>query len=103
MLWGHLVKLQPMFPDTCYMSMRVCSDSMAMFTRMTLQIILSDYYVTLLGKHVYMCGERTGACEDEKDKDRRTLLNSMRDSLWNGVSEVWPGKVKCLSRAAGNG
>lgn len=73
-----------------------------MFTRIAMQIILSDYYVTSLGKHVYMCGEGIGACEDEKEKDRRTLLNSIRDSLWNGVSEVWPGKVKCLSRAAGS-
>lgn len=42
MLWGHLVKFPPMSPDTCYVSMGVCSVSMAMFTRMTMQIILSD-------------------------------------------------------------
>lgn len=41
------------------------------------------------------------AYEDEKEKDR-TLLNSITDSLWNGVSEVWPGKVKCRSKAAGS-
>lgn len=72
---------------------------MAMFTRMAVQIILSDFYVTWLEKHVYMGDEGIRVCENEKKKDG-TLLNSIRDSLWNGVSEVWPGKVKCLSRAA---
>lgn len=69
MLWGHFLKLPPMFPDTCYLSMRVCSVSMAMFTRMVTQIILSDYYVTSLGKHVYVCGE---GLELMKMKKRKT-------------------------------
>lgn len=58
--------------------------------------------MTLLEKHAYMYGEGIRACEDEKEKDRRTFLNSIRDSLWNGMSKVRPGKVKCLSRAAGS-